>query len=277
MSQELKLDDGIYFEKPLPSDSTPHKYSLDNISYKLGSVFVFDYYYVDSSGKRSKFLIDDKNTEENPLNLTPYEYVSKDAIDKIKLEIDDSPMMSEKMPDYTQSVFSLYYLKKSGFPKDTTCLSFKRKSPKLKDMPCGDEGTGVVDNRMNLWMHPPRSHTFKILQLCPYPFYYLDGSINTWGWNLETGGSYLDPRWTKTKKESITITYEYTRGKDEVIDTPLGKMECKVTNAKGICKPARLNTGLKSYYHSKYGFVRLEYDLINGDKMVIWLEEVKQN
>jgi len=275
--QELELNDGIYIEQATPKDTTKHKYSKDNISYKLNMTFVYDYYYMDTAGKKYKFMLKKDPTEGNLLNLVSFESKTFDIINRFKFEINDDENMFGDMPDYTQTVFGISYLRLNGKVKDTLCEEARKKIHKLT---CYEEGTGIIDNKMNLWMHPPRSYTFRILQLCPYPFQYLNEAVKTWGWTLETGGDhYLEKRWIDTKGQSpIKIKYEHTRVKDEIIETPLGKINCKVVLATGTCESLSwFKTGLKSYYNPSYGFVRLEYDLINGDKMVIWLEQVKAN
>jgi hypothetical protein len=126
-------------------------------------------------------------------------------------------------------------------------------------------------------MHPPRSFTFRILQLNPFPFYYRDQTVSTWSWHLQTGGShYLDPRWID-QKETIVINFNYKRLPDEILETPLGKLRCKVTHGTGSCelKNGFLKTGLKSFYNPDFGFVRLEYENINGTKLVMQLIDTK--
>jgi hypothetical protein len=268
------LDDGIYSEKPNNKDTSTHKYTNDNISYKLDKKFIYNYYYLDKKGNKYKFLLKENGTEDNPLNLVSSNDKKTDVIEKIKYVVDDGDEMLKEIKDYTQTTFGIFYMNRSGKSRDSICELMKKQNPKI---PCCDEGTGIVDNKMNLWIHPPRSFTFKILQFCPFPFQYLDETVNAWVWNLETGGEhYFDKRWIEVKgQETIKIRYAYQREKEETIDTPLGKILCEVTKGTGTCETFPMRTSLKSYYHPTYGFVRLEYDLINGDKMVIWLEEMK--
>lgn len=276
-AQELEMEDGIYFEKPLYRDSTDHKYSLDNISYKVNSVFVFDYYYIDKDGTKKKFLKSDKSaTIDNPLNLVSYDSNEKNVINKIKIVVDDHlKMFIGNDSDYTQTVFSYMYLRPNETTSDPFCEKHNKEHPK-QAFSCGDESTGIVDNKKNIWMHPPRSFTFRILQLNPFPFYYRDETVKNWSWHLTTGGNYLDPRWIN-QSEKITIEYNYSRQGDEMIETPLGKLRCKVTQSTGSCplKNGTLKTGLKSFYHPDFGFVRLEYDNVNGTKLVMQLIDTK--
>lgn len=277
-SQELEYDDGIYSEKRINSDSIKHKYTVDNVSYKLNRVFIFDYYYLDNTGKRKKFIATkDESLDDNPLNLADIKNLSEKIIDKLKIEVTDNiSMFTQFDPDYTQTGISFYYLDQKGSSGDTMCDYFRKKHGDLNDTPCGDEITGVIDNKKNLWIHPPRSYTFKILELCPFPFQYLDENIKTWTWNLKVGGSYLDPRWIN-HSGSIEIKYQYTRSKDEVLQTAFGALPCKVTNSVASSEfgKSMMKTHLKSYYHPNYGFVKLEFNLINGAKLVMELIETK--
>ena len=266
-SQELLFDDGIYYEKPNNLDTSIHKYSSDNISYKLNSTFIYDYYYLDNTGKKKKFLLKEDWSFDNPMNLANYENPTERTIDKIKLVVDDNlKNFSIHDSTYTQTVFSYYYL--NGSIEDTL----------FKDFYNGSEMTGIIDNKKNLWMHPPRNYSFKILELNPFPFYYLDESVNSWSWSLEVGGFYLDQRWIRSEnKKNISIKYDYTRLKDETLITPLGNINCKVVYSTATSKydNTLMKTYLKSYYNAKYGFVKLEYTNINNSKIYFDLIEVK--
>ena len=267
-SQELLYDDGLYYEKPITYDTSQNRYSLDNISYKKNMVFTYDYYYLDKSGTKKKFLMKEdilKNdlNSENPMNLTDYENPSDSAIDKIKIIVTDwLNIYCAHDTNCTQTVFSYDYLYKNGSPKDY--LSWF------------DGTSGVIDNRKNLWMHPPREYSFKILELNPFPFYYLDESVKRWTWTLDVGGFWLDPRWID-HKETITIKYEYIKSVDESLTTSFGNLMCKVTNATGKADLGNklMETHLKSYYSPEFGFVRLEYTNIDKTKIIIQLIDLK--
>jgi hypothetical protein len=233
VSQNLNLENGIYCEKPNYSDTIKHKYSWDNITYKINMVFIYDYYFIDNTGKKKKFLFTNKiDFDNNPLNLTNYDNPSDSAIDKIKIEVhDDTKMFSKIDSSYSQTVFGYSYLKKNGKTLDTVCEYFKKKDSK-HNFNCNEESTGLIDNNKNLWIHPPRTYTFKILQLSPFPFYYLDETKKNWSWDLETGGSYLDPRWINYQG-SIKIKFNYERQKDETLKTVRGyKMQSNKWNRK---------------------------------------------
>lgn len=264
ISQELLHDSGLYYEKPNYTDASLDKYSKDNISYKSNTVFIYDYYYIDNSGAKRKFIKADSYTEDNPMNLTSYQNIPVNGIDKIKLVVNDK-LANYFNPDssYTQSIISYDYLDAKRMTEDDFIPY---------------EMTGVIDNKKNLWIHPPRSYSFKILELNPFPFYYIDEKITRWTWKLDVGGAhYLDSRWIDAK-EIMHINYEYIRAKDEILKTPFGEIICKVTNGTATSESNNklMKTHLKSYYNPKYGFVKLEYDNINGTKLVINLVEIKE-
>src|SRR5262245_18206935 len=84
-AQELMLDDGIYIEKPDYATREKHRYSRDNISYKLNKVFIFDHYYLDNGVKKKFLLRNNDSNIANPLNLASGFQPSDSVIDKIKL------------------------------------------------------------------------------------------------------------------------------------------------------------------------------------------------
>jgi len=274
---ELELEDGIYFEKLMKNDTSRHRYSKDNITYKPGKAFIYDYYYLDNSGNKKRLLRNDNEySKTNPLHLADPDNENDSVIYNIKIEVNDYiDMFSKFDSSYTQTVFCYNYLNKKGKTIDTICESFNKRNKLSSDFPCGDEFTGVIDNRMNLWIHPPRSYTFKILEFSPFPFQYLDESVKEWKWSLDVGGPHnMDHRWIHYD-DAIHISYRYTRAKDETLRTKLGKIRCKVTESTGTSEfgTNMMRTQLKSYYHPYYGFVKLDYTNINGSKIVMELIE----
>jgi len=273
LAQELTFDDGIYVEKPVHSGNEKHRYSHDNISYKLNRRFIFDYYYIDGAGVKKKFLLSNNEASpDNPLNLVSALQSTDSTIDKIKLAITDSV---ETFPNYdstyTQTVVSYVYIVKNEQANEQLCACYEKKYAPARSFLCSGVSTGTIDNYKNLWIHPPRQFTFRILQFNPFPFYYRDEAVKHWSWTVEVGGAYLDPRWVNTKG-NIKMKFDYERQKDETVHCPLGKIKCKVTQATGTPdNNAFPKTYLKSYYHPGYGFVRLEYTNINGSKLVMQL------
>jgi hypothetical protein len=258
-AQELLFEDGLYYEKPISSDDY-NKYTSNNISYKQGCILVYDYYYMEKTGSKKKFIKTKKFSEQNPLHLVDYDNVGDSVIDRIKLQVDDEFLVNFNSDSTdTQTHINYSYLSKE--------LSIFPHFP--------DEITGVIDNEKNIWIHPPRDYTFNILQLNPYPFYYTDESVKHWTWKLKVGGSYsLDSRWISAK-DPLLINYDYVRCADETIATELGSLTCRVIKATAYSEfeGKMMRTALKSYYHPDHGFVKLVYDNINGSRLFMELTE----
>lgn len=266
-SQDLILDNGIYIEKPIFNDTSQNRYSIDNISYKLNTIFVYDYYFIDKLGNKNKFMKDESFSTENPMNLINLNDSSQKTITDLIIFV-NNPLKFFANDDsvYTQTLFNYFYTNKGN----NDALFYNNQEH-------WEEITGVVDNKKNLWIHPPRSYSFKILELNPFPFYNLDTCKKSWHWKLSVGGSYLDSRWINWT-EIININYNYVRSKDEILSTSLGKIKCKTVSAVANFEYGDkfAKTYLKSYYHQDYGFVKLDYTNIDGTKIVIELKEVKK-
>lgn len=270
-SQELYFDDGLYLEEARYNDTTKHKYSLDNLTYKLNSIFVYNYYYTDTNGIRRKFLFNRIPSKENPLALIPAESYRNDLINEIRIEVSDDYKRFTKDSSYTQTIICYRYLNKKGLTADTIWDISQFADPNYK-VPCA-ENTGVIDNRKNIFLHPPRLCSFRILEFNPFPLYYLDEKVDNWQWNVTIGGDYLDPRWIKAKNQ-IHAHYKYKREADEILLSELGTIKCKVTSAIGTFDEENSKTSLKSYFHPKYGFVKLVYHNIDGSDLIFELIEM---
>jgi hypothetical protein len=256
-AQDLVLKDGIFREKPLPDNTDIHAYSRDNISYKTGMQLLFDYYFLAPGSSEKKKFVYDPDSKKQSFSLHNYNSPEKNTISNIMMTITDDLFVFSFDSNYTQTVFRYDYLDASG--RELT-----------------EETTGVIDNKKNLWMHPPRNDQFAMLELNPFPFQNLDESLKSWNWQLEVSDHWSDPRW-KSWKEIITLRHKYERMKDESLDTKMGRLTCKVIEAVGTCEINNelFKTYLKSWYHSGFGFVRLEYTNINNTRLVMELTEVK--
>ena len=140
------------------------------------------------------------------------------------------------------------------------------------------EDYGLIDNKMNLFIPPPRMGNFRILEINPFPFYYLDRSKRIWEWDLREGGNYWpDIKW-KIYKGELNIKFIFERLDDEILNTSFGKIKCSVVNGTGISQigDMTIKTQLKYFYHLKYGFLKLEYINVDETKLVMELIEMKK-
>ena len=91
--------------------------------------------------------------------------------------------------------------------------------------------TGIGINDSLLFIHPPRSGKFKILQFCPYPYVENGKGVgDSWDFILE-----VDSYWRIDSIIPIegvdTFTHRYTIQKDTVIDFADSQLHCLVIDA----------------------------------------------
>ena len=251
-------DGGIYVEKYDPTKSYDENYNSDNTIYTAGKQFIYFYYYQNSQGQ--KYLIKKGKEVKHPAGYSTFDW------DFVEIEKQDDETILQLIlkpdlgnpfknnPEYNQTSISYYYVMKNGD-------SFV------------SETTGAIENMLNVWIHPPRSIFFKILELNPFPNIKSPYEIGSkWNWNLGIGDFWSDERWLKWEGSIVNnIEYEIVDRKN--ISTKMGDLECYIINA--TAKSRIGETGLISYFNNDFGFVKLEYTNIDGTKTILELEKVE--
>ena len=252
-------DDGITVEKTDSTKQYDAVFNINNSIYKIGKKFIYSYYY--ENRDEEKFLI--KRGKE----VLQSEGYSRYDWDFIKVENQDSLTITslilkpnagnpfgKDIPDYNQTAIAYEYLMSNG---------------QFFTM----EVTGAIDNEMNVWIHPPRSNFFRILELNPFPYIKAPYKIGTkWNWRLKIGDHWSDKRWLEWKG-GIENIYEYEIKEKKVISTKLGDLECYLVYANAESRIGK--TELISYFNPKFGFVKLEYKNIDGTKTILELEKIE--
>lgn len=251
-------NDGITAEKIDTTSKDENRYNHNNKIYKVGRTFTFNYFYEDKQG--NKFLMTRAGLSKKGEHGWEFENIEKkdsQSVYQVTLKVKSglSPFI-QNFPDYNQTVI-LYDYKM------------------LNNQYLGNEMTGVIENKKNVWMHPPRVYFFKILEINPFPYIkapYVVG--NKWNWKLNIGDYWSDKRWLKWQGENQNI-YQYQITEKTEIITKLGKIVCFVVESE-----AKSNLGitkLKSYFNENLGFVKLDYTNIDGTKTIMELENVDFN
>jgi hypothetical protein len=256
-TQEYLIDnDGITVEKFDSTNKDGTRYTANNAIYKTGKVFTFSYYYEDKKGV--KYLMSADELTKDSVDQWQFKTVdSKDSssVSQIILTVmPDLKPLIDFIPDYNQTVIQYDF--------------------KLNDGSLGNnEMTGLIENEKNLWMHPPRTDFFKILEINPFPYIKAPYAVgNKWHWQLEFGEHWSDKRWlTWVGKNENKYDYEITN--KLLLETKIGKIECyEVT---GVANSKLGTTKLVAYFSKKYGFVKLNYINIDGSKTVIDIEKIE--
>lgn len=241
--------DGVHFEKHFDTIN-PQRYTNDNEVYKGGYVFHFSVNYIDSNNRQKYYT---------HIGNGKWDFVSKDETDffvvEYKMEImPDLDIYKDKKYEYKQSVIHYTFWQADG-----------RQQPI-------SEKTGLVENKKNIWLHPPRTDLTEILELNPFPYICFPlKKGKRWKWNLKIGAFWGDERWI-TWEGLITNKCKYKVIDICIIETELGMLQCFKT--RSVAKSKLGKTYLTSYFNSKYGFVRYEYVNIDKSKIVINLNKI---
>lgn len=252
-------DDGLIVEKNDTTKEYDEVYNIDNTIYNVGKKFTYSYFYQDLKGdkyliKRGKAVLQPEGFSAFDWEFINLETQDSETVNHLVLKTSSGNPFREDFPDYNQTGISYEYLMPNG-------------------QSITNEITGAIENDMNVWIHPPRSHFFRILALNPFPYIKAPYKIGTkWNWKLKIGDSWSDKRWLEWKG-GIENNYDYEIKDKKNISTKLGNLECYIVYSKAKSRIGE--TELISYYNFKFGFVILEYKNIDGTKTVLELESLE--
>ncbi len=219
----------------------------NNNIYKTGNVFVFDYeiihnnskYRLNYNGRFSGDKFTMVSEGEDSLGL---------KIQLIVPEVDKSQKTNKNQTE-------IYYLFQPYFS--------------------GWSATGVVENENNVWVHPPRSGFFSSLETCPFPYVKYPIVIgNEWKDKMKIGAQWSNEKWGVWRKK-LLLSYNYKITQKTKIKTKIGALECFVIESTAESEIGE--SKLKSYFSEKYGFVRLEYEMVTGLKVNLWIDSFSEN
>lgn len=225
--------DDVYIEK--------RKVDKNNKIYSLGKEFVFKINIFDDD--KTYFL---KSNEGNTFELT--ENIDSLKISEIYLTVIKPKLFQRTNKNQTEIIFS--------YNPRPTSLSY----------------TGLVENKRNIWSHPPRAGFFQALETCPFPYIKLEEPVGfKWTDSLNIGDQWSNIMWGEWKG-NLLLNYEYEIAGKEIVKTNLGEIECTIVNSVAISNIGK--SYLKAYYSDEYGFVKLNYTLFNGMKVSLILDKV---
>jgi len=139
-------------------------------------------------------------------------------------------------------------------------------APSLNDIFKKTAGTGVIENKLKIWMHPPRYNEFSILEYSPFPYVKFPLEIGRkWNWELALGKYW--------KNESLSVRaddimkYIYLIEGHEKVKVNFSDEE--IDSYKIISKSIneRFDSSLTCYFNKDYGFVKLFYKNIDKSEL----------
>lgn len=214
---------------------------LNNQVYKIGNVYVFDYEIIENGVEKKLKSNSRKGFELLPLN--------SDSIGVHKIHLLIKPSEDSERTNENQTQIS--YLEGPEFASYSS--------------------TGAVDNSKNVWIHPIRNGFFSSLETCPFPFVKKPLQIGLeWKDAMLIGEGWGNKLWGEWSGE-LLLEYSYKIIRKEIINTELGEIECFVVESKADSKLG--STKLTSYYSEHYGFIRLEYVLLSGIEINMWVTD----
>jgi hypothetical protein len=136
------------------------------------------------------------------------------------------------------------------------------------------KNTGIIENDSLVFMHPPRSNQYAILEYCPFPQIQFPLYIGkSWNFDLEVGGVWLKAIKRNVEGQTM-VTSSYTVIGKISWYCPFLKKDIDCYEIKAIGNTKFGNTSLQAYFSEVYGFVYLDYETLNNDKFIFTLQSV---
>ena len=238
----------LFIENP-KNAGVENPYNYDNKIFLSNKEYIFDYYIIKNLDTLKYKIINDStfsyvSWKDNSENVV--EFLS------IKTLKNKGPIFNDHK-DYNQTEIILSHLNKH------------QKSLK-------QELTGVIENRENLWLHPFRTNAFQILQFSPFLYIKKDAK-KEYRWNLNIGRHWPELKsinWNGILKLKCKYKNEY----QTILKTAFGNLN--VTKTFSSCKSKIGRSTLTTFYNEKLGFVRLNYNLSNNEKIEMNLIKINE-
>jgi len=225
--------DGLFVEKK--------KVDPNNSVFTLGREFVYNYVIRQDS---KRFFI--QENESTNFELTQNEDSLK--ISEVHLTVIKPKIFRRTNKNQTEVIYSYE-------PNPTTASQ-----------------TGIVENEINVWIHPPRRGFFRSLETCPFPYLKLGEPIGyQWSDSMSISSRWSDEKWGEWE-DRLLLNYDYKIMATENLESPFGEVECTVISAKATSKLGQ--SELIAHFSPEYGFVRLSYTLFNGMSVILNLSQI---
>jgi hypothetical protein len=121
--------------------------------------------------------------------------------------------------------------------------------------------TGIIENKEKIWIHPPGHNQYSLTEIAPFPDFRKNQKIgDTYNSILWVGSGWGD--WTGKK---IKTQYVISDKREEAVDT--------FWTIKATSEIDGRYSSCEFILSGKNGFVFLEYNFYNGDKMTMTLRK----
>lgn len=250
-TEDPDLPGVLYAEYPA-ADLENLPFTKDNRIYRGGNTYRFAFTYQSPTGEDLSFAFAEKAEK----GKFPWTFKKKtpdcpDCIVAVEMQVKPTDKVKYQ----------------SGYHQTDICYTYLTRTGAL-NYPA--QNTGLIENDCNVWLHPPRSGLFRVLELNPFPHikkpYEVGHSFES---ALKIGSHWQDERWREWEG-SITNQTTYRIFENAVLHVAGSDISCLITEAKAGSELG--NTYLKTWFNDTIGFVKYEYTNIDGSKIMLELD-----
>lgn len=252
VGQHYQHQDSLFFEVPDSADlHNPHFFNRDNRIYKPGMEFRFSYRIIKHADTLLVRMTRSGDTKTANWTLINHREADSLTIQFLSIKIlDGYGGLDDLFPDYSQTILEQRYY-------SATRLLF-------------EGSTGLIENPLNVWLHPFRGKYLSVLQFSPFPYIKLPANTHTtWTWEL----SDISERWSDSRIVAYSgkqqATYRYTITGEKLVSTELGLLPCYEVRAGALTSLG--STELIACFNTTYGFISLDYFNIDQSRIEIRL------
>ena len=132
----------------------------------------------------------------------------------------------------------------------------------IENRPYIESGGSIVNDSI-LFMHPPRSDCYKILEFCPMPYFYNNKKESTWDWNLVIGSNFaIDGVYSIQYEDTFKIRYVIED--TELVYWEHDNLLCYRIAATSI---SRFGVSKATYYlNNRFGVIKCALEPVNKSK-----------
>lgn len=228
----------------------------DNQIFRGGRVFVYSYQVFDSLGQEQRIITTYNFNKYNPIDWkrepVPIDkpLTTEYPIDSIRLRVLNNTGNSTQADQQTMIVYE-YFNEKGTIVPET-------------------ERTGLIEDSTAIALNPPRNSGFAVLQFSPYPEIEFPLAIDK-TWN---SSQTIPIEWAELVRldfeNPVNVFSTFTVTGRTTIDTPLGPQEVWLIEATGENRFRDTKTTL--HFNESLGFVKMEFENVDGSRMVLSLE-----
>ena len=171
--------------------------------------------------------------------------------------------------DQQPEMQDLIYYEFPGYKADSIRLSNHNINKKHQDW-TDKRGTGVIENVERVWMHPIRVNQYKFTEVAPFPevFFPLQK-----GKKWDGGETSIFEGWDEWSGQTVKSKYKIS-GKATYLLKKGSEISCWVIKSVAKCSSGK--SKLLALFNEEYGFVKMEYQNYENEKLVFELIDVEE-